>query len=147
MASESGTTGGRIKIPSTADIIRGYGFDPNIVATLNGELINTFDEHQDDQSSVSQTTVHFILRNAAMTAEKSNFLVYQDKERTSSALTRRGWTSRSRVQQTCQERLMKEGLDCAKLSSSVLRLAVEEQFRRPRSGTLITLSARKGTCG
>ena len=31
----------------------GMVFDPNIVATPNGELINPFEEHQDDQSSVS----------------------------------------------------------------------------------------------
>ena len=80
MASESGTTGGRTKNPSAADIIRGYGFDPTIVATLNGELINPFDEHQDDQSSVSQTTVHFILRNAATTAEKRRRSVYPRKD-------------------------------------------------------------------
>ena len=53
MASESGSTGGKSKKPLTADIIRGYGFDPNVVATPDGKLIDPFEEHQSDQSYVS----------------------------------------------------------------------------------------------
>ena len=40
LASESGSSDRRVKNPSAADIIKGYGFDPNMVATPNGELIN-----------------------------------------------------------------------------------------------------------
>ena len=53
MASESGTTGGRTKNPSAADIITGYGFDPNMLATPNGELVNPYEVCQADQSSDS----------------------------------------------------------------------------------------------